>query len=343
MLEIDGSHGEGGGQIIRYGIAFSVLSQQPVHFINIRGKRSNPGLRPQHYTAVECIQTLCHGTSVGLSVGSSTLEFTPGVIRPGSFSFDIGTAGSITLLSEACILSCLTTEKPILFRFRGGTDVAWSPSWDYFVHVFLPLIQKMGVSVDVHLLKRGYYPKGGGEIELTVHPVNRLQSFQSDDAPQYSGITGNIHISGLPEHIADRMKHAVLKAVVSFNTSAQVSIEKVAALSAGVGISLWSESDDSVLGVSRLGERGVKAEVVGEKAVQSLMKSIDASASVDPCAFDQILPYMLLASQPSFCTVVDINLHAQTLLWLFNLFFPHMCTMSVDQKDSVSKVFIKPQ
>ena len=153
VLSIDGSYGEGGGQIVRTAVALSALTNTPITITNIRANRPVPGLRPQHFTAVSCMQSMCQAKTEGLSVSSSTLTFTPGTIIPGSYSFDVGTAGSITLVFQTCLLSALRATSPITIELKGGTDVRWAPSWDYFVYVFLPLIHKLGIKTEVQLIR----------------------------------------------------------------------------------------------------------------------------------------------------------------------------------------------
>ena len=171
MLTIDGSYGEGGGQILRTAVALSALNKEPIKIINIRANRPNPGIKAQHYVAIKSVKELCNAKTSGLEVGSSSLTFTPGEIKGGTYKFDIGTAGSMVLVFQTCILASLKSKEPITIRLTGGSDDKWAPTWDYFYYVFLPLIKKIGVNVDAKLIKRGYYPIGGGEAEITINPT----------------------------------------------------------------------------------------------------------------------------------------------------------------------------
>ena len=323
MLEIDGSYGEGGGQILRTAVALSVLTKKPVAIKNIRANRPNPGIKPQHYIAIQSVKELCNADVEGLEVGSSNLTFTPDNIKGGKYKFDIVTAGSITLVFQACLLSSLKTQEPITIRLKGGSDVKWSPSWDYFRYVFLSLIQKMGVNVDARLIKRGYYPKGGGEAELTIEPFKDIKPLQLDKKPQFSEIHGVINLANLPDHVGTRMKHASIKNLIKQGLKASIKIEKTTSLSTGTGITLWAESKDFILGSTFLGEKGLPAEKIGEDAAQSLLCEIDAGATVDVYAFDQILPYMALARDKGYssCIVREVSSHARTNMWLVKQFF----------------------
>jgi RNA 3'-phosphate cyclase len=321
LLQIDGSYGEGGGQILRYAIALSAFTKKPVEINNIRANRPVPGIRPQHHTAISCIKSICKGAVEGLSIGSSKLAFLPGEIQSGDYKFDIGTAGSITLIFQACILGSLKTTKPISIKLTGGTDVKWAPTWDYFTYVFIPLIQKIGVRTDVQLIKRGYYPKGGGEAILTIHPVKKLQSLQLEEKQNFSKIEGIVNISNLPDHISKRMKHAALKIAVKNNMRSYIEIDKTTSFSPGTGITLWSKSNHSVLGSTFLGERGVPSEKVGENAANQLLKEINSGSMIDIFAIDQILPYMMLSEDESVCMIRELSNHTKTNMWLLKQFF----------------------
>lgn len=321
MLQIDGSYGEGGGQILRYAVALSVLTKKSLEIANIRAKRSNPGLRAQHHTAISCMKSLCNADVEGLSIGSSKLLFSPRDIQPGEYKFDIGTAGSITLVYQACILSSLKTTKPITIRLTGGTDVKWAPSWDYFTHVFLPLIQIMGIKTDAQLIKRGYYPKGGGEAVLTIHPVKKLQPLQLGGKQDFNEIKGIIHIANLPDHISKRMKHAAMKVAVKNNLQSSIQIDKTTSVSLGTGITLWSKSNSTVLGSTFLGEKGITSEKIGEDAANQLIKEIKIGSTIDTFAIDQILPYMVLTRDESVCKVRDLSNHTKTNMWLLKYFY----------------------
>ncbi|UCF13289.1 MAG: RNA 3'-terminal phosphate cyclase [Thermoplasmatales archaeon] len=339
MLQIDGSYGEGGGQILRYAVALSALTKKPVEIKNIRANRPNPGVRPQHHTAISCIKSICKGTIEGLSIGSSKLTFFPGEIQPGEYKFDIGTAGSITLVFQACILSSLNTTKPITIKLTGGTDVKWAPTWDYFTQVFLHLIQKMGVNTDAQLIKRGYYPKGGGEAVLTIYPAKKLQRLHLEEKQDFGKMTGIVHIANLPDHISERMKQAALKIAVKSNIQSFIRIDKTTSLSPGTGITLWSKSEYSVIGSTFLGERGVTSEKIGENAVNQLIKEINTGATIDTFAIDQILPYMVLTEEESVCMVRALTNHTQTNMWLLKQFFN--VEFEVKEKQGVIKLIIR--
>lgn len=340
LIQIDGSYGEGGGQILRNAAALSVLKKEPIEVKNIRYNRPIPGIRPQHFAAISCVMNICKGESDGLSIGSTNLKFFPGEIQPGEYRFNIGTAGSLTLVFQACILGSLSTTKPIKIKITGGTDVKWAPTWDHFNKVFLTLLEKIGVRIETQLIKRGYYPKGGGEALITIHPVKKLQPLKLDD-PNFSQIQGIVHSANLPEHISRRMKHAALKIVLKNSMQANIKLENTKSLSPGVGITLWCKSNDNVIGSTLLGEKGISAERIGENAANQLIKDIKMSTTIDTYTFDQILPYMVLAKGESKCIVRELSMHAQTNMWLTNQFFKSDGLFQVEEKQGLKFVKVK--
>lgn len=321
MHLIDGSYGEGGGQILRYATALSTCTQKPIHITNIRAKRSIPGLRPQHYAAISLLQTLCNADASGLAVGSEEIMYTPKNIEGTSVKYDIGTAGSMTLVYQAILLGLHNSPKPIQIELSGGTDVRWSPSWDYFEKVFLTVLTKLGITTKTKLLQRGYYPQGGGITQVSIIPPTRLKPLDFIQEPDYPAIEGIINIANLPDQIATRIQHAVIKYAVKNDLNVSIKTNQSTALSPGVGICLWAVSNTGVLGVSHLGEKGVSAETVGTEAITKLHRMISHGATIDNHLFDQIFPYLALQENPSRCRVEKINDHAKTTMWLLKQFF----------------------
>ena len=317
MIEIDGSYGEGGGQILRMSIALSALLKKPVRVKNIRAKRPNPGLRRQHITAIEAVKKICGGSIVGLKEGSLSIEFNPGKIVGGEHVFNIGTAGSITLVLQACILPSLFAEKETKLVLIGGTDVKWSPPWDYFQHIFLPLLEKMGINIEAKLHRRGYYPKGMGKVEVTIHPCKEIHppSFENGDLH----IEGIVNIANLPIQIAQRVKNSAEKEIKEKGMEPFIAIQEGEASSPGIGIVLWA-SNGKIIGADCLGERGLPAEIVGKNAAQHLIKEIEAGVDIDERAVDQILPYIAMANAPSSFTCREISKHTETEMWLLEKF-----------------------
>ena len=211
MLEVDGSHGEGGGQLLRMAVALSVLTEQPIRVARIRAGRKNPGLAAQHATAVGALAKMCDAKVDGLRIGSSTITVQPGKIRPGAYSFDVGTAGSVTLVLQALIPVAAAASGPVRLRVVGGTDVPWSPPADFFARVFLPLLRRVGGRVEVEVMRRGYYPRGGGIVETVVQPTREWSPLEFTELGKVERVRGIAHVANLPEEIPRRMKHAATR------------------------------------------------------------------------------------------------------------------------------------
>ena len=340
MLKIDGSYGEGGGQIVRTAVSLSAVTKTPVEISNIRSNRPKPGIKPQHYTAIKLIKDLCNAETEGLEIGSSKLTFTPGEIKGREFKFDIGTAGSIVLVCQTCILSLVDTPNKVKIKVRGGTDAKWAPSWDYFEHVFLPLVRNMGINVKENLISRGYYPRGGGEAEITVNPSVEIKPASYEVSPKFSSVEGIVHQANLPDHVGTRIKHAAIKQLMKNNLKADISFQKVNSLSPGTGITLWTKSHNVIIGETGLGERGLPAERLGEETASRLIREIKSGSTIDIHAFDQLIPYMALAAKKgtSSCFLREISSHAKTNMWLVSQFCKNKEIFIVEKSNNLFKI-----
>ena len=325
MLEIDASLGEGGGQIIRSALALSTITGTPVHLQNIRVNRPKPGLAPQHLKAVKTLALISNAKVEGAHLRSTELTFLPGELTPLTGTVDIGTAGSITLLLQCVLPPLMSIKHPSSFRVIGGTDVLWSPSWDYMVNVTLKAMHMMGISVSASLVRRGYYPKGGGIVDINVKPSRPVPvSFM--DTPTTSSlfnIGGRIHYSTLPNHIPERMLKSVRETLsslvsdVEWNIENNLIVEHSTATSPGCGITLWQ----GLKGACAICERGLLAERVGGMAASSLIKEINSGAGVDIHLADQLVLYMGIAGGGSM-TVRELTEHARTNMEVVERFLP---------------------
>jgi RNA 3'-phosphate cyclase len=343
MIEIDGSHGEGGGQILRTAISLSSLTKKPVRITNIRANRPNPGLNYQHVVAIKSVAELCNADVDGLNKGSKEVEFHPHEIRGGKFHFDILTAGSTTLVLQACLLPSLFASEETEFRITGGTDVKWSPPIDYFRFVFAPLLHKMGGEANIVLGRRGHYPKGGGEIIARVKPVEKLFSLSLEERGDLKTVRGIAHVSNLPNKIADRMKHTALLRLVGCE-DVKVSEEhfpqgKDPAHGVGTGIVLWANYENTVLGGNGLGEKGVPAEKVAQDAVEGLLTEMNSKSTLDVHAADQFLPYMALAEGESIFLTRELTNHAKTNMWLIEQFLE--VKFEVRENEGLKEVMVR--
>ncbi len=297
MVTIDGSHGEGGGQIIRTSLTLSAITGKTLEIIDIRANRKPPGLKMQHLTAVKAVRNICRGGLEGAEVGSRRLVFKPGKIVGGKYDFNIGTAGCITLVAQTILPILLIADKKSEVRITGGTHVMKSPSYDYFENVFLPAITLMGAKVESRMLRPGYYPKGGGEIELKVEP-SKLKG--REKWPKEEHIKAVIRIANLPLSIAMREKKVLLEHEIE-----DVSIKEEKAFSPGNAVTLWQGLRGSYV----VGERGKRAEVVAKEAVDNLFAEKE---DLDKHLADQILVYSVLAEGKTGFKTSEITSHFKT-------------------------------
>ena len=314
-MEIDGAHGEGGGQLLRNSAALAAVTHIPVRVTNIRARRPKPGLAAQHLTALQAVAALADATVEGLNVGSREVTIAPGHLRGGRFSFDVGTAGSVTLVLQACLPPALRAPEPVELRLIGGTDVPWSPPLDYFRFVFLPLLARMGGKVTIELVRRGYFPRGGGEIRVNVVPASDFRALVVEPPGAMRRVDGIAHVGNLPRDVAQRMKHAALRRFVGI-AEAKVEETSEAAIGPGGAIVLWTEHENTVLGSSGLARKGVPAEALGQAAADEVVEDLRAHASLDIHAADQVLLYSALAKGESRFSVREITKHTETTMWL---------------------------
>lgn len=322
MIRVDGSMGEGGGQLLRYSIALSALIGEPIQVYNIRAKRSNPGLRPQHMTAIKLIAKMVDAEVKGLNVGSMTITFVPkSRVKGGDYELNIGTAGSVSLVLQATLPVAAFADRKVHLRLIGGTAVRWAPPVQYLQYVLCPLLRRFGVDFKVQVLRHGFYPRGGGLVEVTVSPINALRSVSFREWHKIKEINGVSYCANLPEHVAIRQKIAAEKYLRAkgFDVN-EITIDvKTPALDKGSCIVLWATTDTGVLGSDALGERGKPAEVVGREAADKLVKELGARAGVDRHALDNLLIYASLAKGKSVITSSELTSHAATVIELCKL------------------------
>ncbi|MEM0276916.1 MAG: RNA 3'-terminal phosphate cyclase [Pyrobaculum sp.] len=324
VVRIDGSYGEGGGQILRTSIALSALLGKPVEIINIRAKRANPGLQPQHLTGVKAAALLTDAEVEGAVKGSTRLFFKPKNIRCGSFDIDIGTAGSISLVVQTLAPVLLFAPCPTRIAITGGTDVSWSPPIDYMRFVFAKVLSLFGARVEIELIRRGHYPKGGGRAVLRVDPVKKLLPVRLEEFGWVLEIRGISHAVNLPSHVAERQARAAAEVLAKLGYRAEISTEvRSDGLGPGSGVVVWAYSESgSAVGGDSLGEKGKPAEVVGREAAEKLVAVLKAGATLDPHMADMAVVYMALADGRSRLSTSEETMHLKTNIYIVEQFLP---------------------
>jgi RNA 3'-phosphate cyclase len=320
FLEIDGAGPglqgyEAGGQILRIALALSPILKRSFKMSNIRSGRPKPGLQPQHLTGVKAVAEITGAEVAGTSVGSQEIVFNPKAIKGGEYTFDTGTAGSITLLAQSILPLLLFAREESHIILRGGTHVQWSPTIDYYVNVFLPIVRRFGAEAEVKVNKYGWYPKGGGEIEISIRP-SQLTATELIERGKQLSIEGVCALSNLREDIMERETKGVHELLPEANMQHIPS----PAASPGTAVTIFARYENTVLGAEALGKIGKSAEEVGREAAQRLKDELSNKAALDSHMTDQVLVFMALANGKSTITVPTFTPHAKTCAWLIPMF-----------------------
>jgi RNA 3'-phosphate cyclase len=317
-VDIDGAHGEGGGQLVRTAVALAAVTGTAVRVHDIRARRRRPGLAAQHAAAVRAVAALCDARCDGVQPGSSVLTFRPGALHGGSFVVDVGTAGSVALVLQAMLPAALASGEAVEVVLRGGTDVPMAPPVDYLRLVLLPLLARMGVHAELQVERRGYVPRGGGEVRLSLPATGPLAPFVADERGPVTAVEAHAHVSRLPLDIARRMAAAARSAIGRawpFESHVDAG-DPLLAFGPGGAIVLSAAAGPTVLGAAQVAQRGVPAEQLGRQAALSLRRDLEAGATLDVHAADQMLVFLALAGAPSVFRASALSAHAHTAMWL---------------------------
>ncbi len=311
-MKVDGSYGEGGGQILRTTLALSCITGEEVEIIHIRKGRKNPGLRTQHLKGVLLLKEMCNAKVEGARIGSTSIKFSPGRIRGGNYRVEMGTAGSITLLLQTALLPALFADGEVTLRITGGTDVPFAPPVDYYRYVLSPLMRRMGAEITINVIERGYYPEGGGIVEVILKPSN-LRGIEISGRGKLVEKRGYINLRNLPMHIADRM----LSLLHEFDVNMDL---KSTGISRGCGLLLIANYEHTILSGDELCRKGIPAERIVRNALEKLKKEMNSYATVDVHMGDHLITFASVASGETSYAVSEITNHLRTNAWVVEKF-----------------------
>jgi len=329
VIKIDGAQRSGSGTIVRDAVSLAVLTCQEIYLENIRAKRDKPGLRPQHLKGVEASSQICQGKLQGARVGSRQISFRPGnKIRGGSFSWDIGTAGSTTMLALTVLPLALFAERPSTYKITGGLFQDFAPSPFHLKYVLLPVLRKMGVDADLKIIRPGYVPKGGGIIEMKVNPQReRLKAITLLEQGKIEKIRGIALSSLLRERrVSERMAEECRRKLrakgydsrieTAYDTEDRPVYQKPS-IQAGASLAVWVRtSTGCLIGSDMAGKPKRSAEFIGRQVAKNLVEDLDSGATVDRHLADQLIPFCALAEGLSQYLIPRMTEHVETRLWL---------------------------
>src|SRR5262245_4049922 len=311
MLTIDGSRGEGGGQIFRTSLALSLVSGTSFRIERIRAGREKPGLMRQHLTALEAAATVGDTEVEGAGIGAQSIVFRPRGVRPGAYHFAVGTAGSAGLVLQTILLPLLTAPGPSTLTLEGGTHNPHAPPFDFLARAFVPLIRRMGAGVEVCLERAGFYPAGGGRMTVGGTPPTALGPLELPARGETRRRRARVLLSRLPRQIGDR-ELAVVRSRLGW-ADAELEITVLAGGVTGPGnvLLLEIESEHVTEVFTGFGEVGVRAEAVAEQAVREARRYLVADVPIGPYLADQLLLPLALARGGTFRTV-PLSRHSRT-------------------------------
>ncbi|MBP1752246.1 MAG: rtcA [Geobacteraceae bacterium] len=320
MIVIDGSRGEGGGQILRSSLALSLVTGQPFHIVKVRAARARPGLMPQHLTAVRAAAAIGGARIEGDHIGSQSLLFAPRTVKAGRHHFAVGTAGSCTLVLQTVLPSLLTAGSSSEIVLEGGTHNPNAPPFEFLERAFLPLIGRMGPKITATLQRPGFYPAGGGRFTISIEPASRLERLDIPERGNILNCSAHAVVARLPREIAERELKVVRDRL---NWSEKCCSVEEAASSSGPGnvlcIEIRSEHITEVF--TGFGERGVRAEHVASETVREVEEYLAAEVPVGRYLADQLLLPMAQAGGGSFRTFAPTR-HATTSVGIISKFLP---------------------
>jgi RNA 3'-terminal phosphate cyclase (ATP) len=318
LLAIDGSHGEGGGQIIRTSVALSLVTGKPFHVERARANRAKPGLRQQHLSAVRAGAKIGNAEVEGAAVGATEFTFHPCVVTPGDYTFNIGTAGSTTLVLQTVLPPLMIASAPSVLRFEGGTHNVHAPPYEFLERTFLPLVSRIGPQILIELGRYGFYPPGGGRFDVFIEPVAQHRPLELLKRGRILAQRARALVVNLPASMAQRELKVVKEKMGLSDEQLQPEISDNA-ISRGTAVMIEIQSEHLTEVFTRIGERGVRAEVIAEQAANEALDYLKTDAPVGEHLADQLLIPLALTGGGSFATG-PLSLHTITNIEIIKKF-----------------------
>jgi RNA 3'-terminal phosphate cyclase (ATP) len=321
MIQIDGAAKSGSGTILRLAVALSTLLGEELHLWNVRARRDKSGLRPQHLQVVLACAQMCDGTVEGAEVGSREIVYRPGKrIKGGFYQWEIGTAGSTTMLAMTLLLVGCFADRPSAFRISGGLFQDFAPSAYHMQYVLLPTLTKMGLTAELEMKQPGYVPRGAGVIELRVKPVTTMLSplvlSEQGEVRRIEGIALSSHLK--EQKVSQRMADECREQLGVEGYEAHIESKyDTQAKQKGAALNIWAEtSTGCIIGADRAGRPGRRSEEIGRYVARNLLDDLKTGATVDRYLADQLIPYCALAQRTSQYAIPQTTDHVETNLWL---------------------------
>ena len=337
---IDGSMGEGGGQILRTSLTLACITGRNLHIENIRAARRKPGLAKQHLSCVQAACEICGGQCEGAAISSQVLDFQPGPIRSGDFSFNIGSAGSASLVIQTILPALFLADKPSTVTVTGGTHNPWAPPFDFLAETFLPAIKTAGFDAECKLEKYGFFPAGGGKIALNVRPRHQIpnQSIDFCEPAENIQIHARIYTAKLPAHIAQRQKKLLLQSKLKFTNIEHIEVTDSNGPGNCIMLRLCGSSKITVF--TAFGQKGKPSEKVVREVVSLAKNFLPSGASVDRFLADQLLIYMAISKSGCY-TTNDLTTHLTTNIDTINKFLP--VNFTIEQQNEIHRISCEPE
>lgn len=289
MIEIDGSLGEGGGQVLRTSLALSIITHQPFNITHIRARRAKPGLMAQHLKSVEAAATISNASVEGARLNSQELEFHPETVGPGRYHFSIGTAGSTSLVMQTIFIPLALSGGTSHVTISGGTHVPHSPCFHYLDLQWMVYLRRIGYEGQLNMEQAGFYPQGGGKVIATIHPAGELNPLELTQRGSLTKLSGISAVANLNPDIARRQKHRALQRLEPAYPSVKIKTQELMSFTKGTCLLILGEFEENSCCYFSLGERGKPAERVADEAVDAFEAYIKTNAAIDQYLADQLL------------------------------------------------------